>query len=142
MRKIKGISLILLFILSIFFVFVSRSVKADEVPVLPASEVVANNVSDAIVSETNISEFNFNSFMISDRVWVANTSGNAGRWIYRYTIDPYSYYQHSGSGQWRMLQTTSTVNHTVNTIVNGVATNSSSWPIPYYNPEFAHLLGG
>lgn len=79
MRKIKGISLILLFILSIFFVFVSRSVKADEVPVLPASEVVANNVSDAIVSETNISEFNFNSFMISDRVWVANTSGNAGR---------------------------------------------------------------
>lgn len=142
MKKLRGISLSLFFVLSIFFFFYNTNVKADEVPVLPASEVIANNVPDAIVSETNIPEFNFNSFMISDRAWVANTYGNSGKWIYKYTIDPYSYYQHSGTGQWRMLQTTSIVNHTVNTIVNGVVTHSSSWPVPYYNPAFAHLLGG
>lgn len=127
MRKVKSIGLTLLFVFSAFFVFNSRSVKADEIPVLPASEVIAENIPDAIVSETDIPEFNSNSFMISDRNWVANT---------------YSYYQHSGTGQWRMLQTTSTVKHTVNTVVNGVATHSSSWPVPYYNSEFAHLLGG
>lgn len=142
MRKVKSIGLTLLFVFSAFFVFNSRSVKADEIPVLPASEVIAENIPDAIVSETDIPEFNFNSFMISDRNWVANTYGNGGKWIYKYTIDPYSYYQHSGTGQWRMLQTTSAVNHTVNTVVNGVVTHSSSWPIPYYNPAFAHLLGG
>ena len=142
MRKVKSIGLTLLLVFSAFFICNSRSVKADEIPILPASEVIAKNIPDAIVSETDIPEFNFNSFMISDRNWVANTSGNAGKWIYKYTIDPYSYYQHSGTGQWRMLQTTSTVNHTVNTVVNGVVTHSSSWPVPYYNPAFAHLLGG
>lgn len=142
MRKVKSIGLTLLFVFSAFFVFNSRSVKADEIPVLPASEVIAENIPDAIVSETDIPEFNFNSFMISDRNWVANTYGNGGKWLYKYTIAPYSYYQHSGTGQWRMLQTTSTVKHTVNTVVNGVATHSSSWPVPYYNSEFAHLLGG
>lgn len=140
--KNKSIGLALCLLLSVFFIFTNSSVKADEIPVLPASEVIAKHIPDAIISETDIPEFDFNSFMISDRNWVANTYGNGGKWIYKYTIEPYRYYQHSGTGQWRMIQTTSTVNHTVNTIVNGIATNSSSWPIPYYNPAFAHLLGG
>ncbi|MCS4488419.1 hypothetical protein NXS10_05535 [Streptococcus sp. SQ9-PEA] len=65
------------------FIFTNSSVKADEIPVLPASEVIAKHIPDAIISETDIPEFDFNSFMISDRNWVANTYGNGGKWIYK-----------------------------------------------------------
>lgn len=66
----------------------------------------------------------------------------SGCWKYLYTIEPYSYYQHTGTGKLTSLQTTSTVNHTVNTVIGGWATHSSSWPIPTYNPAFAGLMGG
>lgn len=69
-------------------------------------------------------------------------SYRSGCWKYLYTIEPYSYYRHTGTGKLTRLQTTSTVNHTVNTIVGGWAAHSSSWPIPTYNPAFAGLMGG
>lgn len=45
------------------------------------------------------------------------------------------------TGQLRVVQTTSIINHTVNTIVGGIASKDPSYPIPYYNARFVGLLG-
>ena len=71
----------------------------------------------------------------------ASFSGRAC-WRYLYTIEPYSYYQNSLTKERRSLVTTSYTNHTINTIVSGWATQSTSWPIPTYNPAYANLMGG
>lgn len=66
---------------------------------------------------------------------------NKGKWIYQYTIDPFSFYKNSATGKWRTVQTTSTITHTAHTVVEGNVTHSTSWPVPYYNPAYKHLLG-
>lgn len=66
---------------------------------------------------------------------------NKGKWIYQYTIDPFSFYRNSVTGKWRTVQTTSTITHTAHTVIEGNVTHSSSWPVPYYNPAYKHLLG-
>lgn len=42
-----------------------------------------------------------------------------GRWVYRFSADPYDFYRHLGTGIWSMRQSTPTTTHVVNTMING-----------------------
>ena len=65
-----------------------------------------------------------------------------GKWIYKYTVDPYSFFENSVTHKIRIVQTTSTVDHVVHTVIEGVTTHSSPFfPSMYYNPAYKHLLG-
>lgn len=62
-------------------------------------------------------------------------SKKSKKWKYMYTVEPYSFYKND-KGQIRVVQTTPTTEHVANTVVNGVVTNSTSWPIPVYNGKY------
>ncbi|MCO4526346.1 hypothetical protein Si107_01688 [Streptococcus infantarius subsp. infantarius] len=147
MRLKKIITFGVVAILS-FFTF-STQVYADEqsdnLPHLTLSELYLSDTQEAIITDFDIPDFPAPEVSNQEPIYTILVNlpfGNGGRWIYKYTVDPFSFYQNSVTGEWRTLQTTSTVDHTVYTIVNGVVTRSTSWPTPYYNPAYAHLMGG
>jgi hypothetical protein len=76
--------------------------------------------------------------LISSSVVNATTS-SSGKWVYQYTVDPYSFYRNSKTGKIRYIQTTSTVTHVINLV--GSLGYGSSTSYLYYNPAYKHLLG-
>ena len=75
----------------------------------------------------------------------ASRAEAAGKWVYQYTVEPYSFYKNSATGKVKMVQTTSTWNHTINNIIGGWVTKSNTnypykKPTPIYtgpkNPEY------
>lgn len=58
--------------------------------------------------------------------------------LYKYTVDPYSFFENSVTHKIRIVQTTSALDYVVHTAIEGVTTHSSSM---YYNPAYKHLLG-
>ena len=143
MKSFKKLCIILL---PITVLFIGASAYADEetdnLPHVTLSELYASDLQEAVVTDLPATSDVSTDTSSLFGIYVNLPFGNGGRWVYKYTVDPYSFYQNSATGEWRTLQTTSTVNHTVNTVVNGVVTHSSSWPVPYYNPAYAHLMGG
>lgn len=63
-----------------------------------------------------------------------------GRWEYIYTIEPFAYFKNTKTGAITMVQATSSVNHTVNTMVDGWVTHGPNYNFPYYNPAHRYLL--
>lgn len=42
-----------------------------------------------------------------------------GTWVYQYTAEPYAFYKHTGTGQWKAVQVTPNWEHAKNVVVNG-----------------------
>lgn len=65
-------------------------------------------------------------------VQVPSDPGNVySKWIYKYTAAPYDFYYNPYLGTWKMVQTTSYMNHMVQTIFNGWATSGPWVPRVY-----------
>lgn len=146
----KLLKKIMLVSLSVVAFMVGVTVSADEdtclaVPSMPMSQIIEQQVPDAIVSDFDIPDYPEPEDNASSRasymgVFAVLPFGSNGCWEYKYTADPYSFFKHTGTGQWRMVQTTSTVNHTVNTMIGGYVGAPSA--LTYYNPAYKNLLGG
>lgn len=144
LKKFIAVSIIAILSAFIFNTNVNADVQSDNLPHLTLSELYLSDVQDAIITDFDIPDFPVQEISEPEPVYTIFVNlpfGNGGRWVYKYTVDPFSFYQNSVTGEWRTLQTTSTVDHTVYTVVNGVVTRSTSWPTPYYNPAYAHLMG-
>lgn len=139
--SIKKVFVATFFALFLIFGFTVKT-SADDgmcsmVPSMPASEIIADNVQDAIISEIDVPEI---AQMIDSLEPMITPRSAKGCWKYIYTADPYSFFKHTKTGQWRMIQTTSTLNHTTNTIIGGWANAPSA--VMYYNAAYKNLLGG
>ncbi|MFU2206810.1 hypothetical protein [Streptococcus pluranimalium] len=104
------------------------------------SEAIDAGVKEAIITDFDIPEYyRVNKALGRLRVWVYPGAGG-GCWKYAYTAAPYSFYKHTATGEWKMVQTTSNLNHTVNTVIGGWAKAPSA--LIYYNPVYEKVLGG
>lgn len=145
LKKFVKFGLIAILSVFIFSVRVQADEQFDTLPRLTLSELYLSDAQEAIITDFDIPDFPVQELSDPEPVYTIFVNlpfGNGGRLVYKYTVDPFSFYQNSVTGEWRTLQTTSTVDHTVYTIVNGVVTRSTSWPTPYYNPAYEHLMGG
>ncbi|MGT2732824.1 hypothetical protein [Streptococcus ruminantium] len=70
----------------------------------------------------------------------ARGGSTLGRWEYMYTIEPFAFFKNTKTGAITNVQVTSTVEHTVNNIVNGWVTRGPNYNFPYYNPAHRHLM--
>lgn len=135
--------LILLVVTSMSALMLGGQVKAEDLGVIPKmslSDAINAEVTDAIITDFDIPKFQaVNKALERVRVWVHPGAGKSC-WEYKYTADPYSFYRHTASGEWRLVQTTSSLSHTVNTVVGGWAGAKSA--TMYYNPAYKNVLGG
>lgn len=46
---------------------------------------------------------------------------SAGYWKYKYTAQPYAFYQHTKTKKWKLVQVTPYATHMTNTMINGWA---------------------
>lgn len=105
------------------------------------TEGVKNRSKDFIVSEMDdeslnkVIRENEDNLKVVPNNKISFYSKKTNEWKYMYTVEPYSFYKNS-EGKIRVVQTTPTTEHVVNTVFNGVFTNSSSWPIPVYDSRY------
>ncbi len=162
--RMKKIKCLLVFLILFTMVFSNGNAEAyssstdENLPKVKLSEGIKENMKDFIVTEMDVPEIakviknRENTIEMNDNNIVrqyrthfykkaAKKKKRTYKWQYLYTVEPFSFYKNRKTGQIRAKQTTSTLVHTANTVVSGVGTRRSSFPIPYYNAKFVGLLG-
>ncbi|MGL9971868.1 hypothetical protein [Enterococcus sp. DIV1420a] len=102
------------------------------VPVMSLSEAIESGATEVILSEIDIPEIADELDKVADNSYLLFRA--KGYWKYKYTAEPYAFYQHTTTKKWKMVQVTSTTNHLVNTMIGGWA-GAPSWNISYNPPR-------
>lgn len=138
-----------MFVLPTFFTLIgltSISVNAEEVldipeflmdtnedePEMSLSEVIQSGTTEAILTEVDIPEIARELNKVADTSYPSFRA--VGYWKYKYTAEPYAFYQHTSTKKWKVVQVTSTMNHLVNTMIGGWV-GAPAWNVSYNPPR-------
>ncbi len=112
--------------------YASSDVYSKDLPKLKLSEVIKNNVKEAIITEIDVQGFpqinNSDDNMVNENMVLFRAvkkkkpkKSSKGRWIYMYTAQPYAFYRNSKTGQIKVIQVTSIPQHVINVVTKGWA---------------------
>lgn len=108
-----------------------------KVPEMPLSEAIISGASEAILTDIDIPEIADQLDLLSESPvtnFRTKRSASSGYWQYKYTAQPYAFYQHTKTKQWKLVQVTSTASHVANTMIGGYV--GAPWSISHSKPKY------
>ena len=97
----------ILFQSSFSIIFTTKSVSADTIEHTSSQSVSTPSDIDISPNSSPYPHYDTGNY------------GSVNVWEYKYTAQPYAFFQHKLNGQWKMLQVTSYTQHTINVMFNG-----------------------
>lgn len=89
----------------------------SDLPQMPLSEALESGATEVILTDIDIPEaaLELNS-TVTNRDFMLR---GKGKWVYKYTAQPYKFYFHTKKKKWKMVQVTAFSTHVQNVVVNG-----------------------
>lgn len=98
-------------------------------PEMTLSEALELGVTDVILTDVDVPEYaNEMTAQKENMLPSMLFTRGKGYWNYKYTVQPYAFYQHTKTKKWKYVQVTSTMQHLINT-VGGSWAGAPSWSL-------------
>lgn len=97
----------------------------SDLPEMSLDQALASGQSEVIIDDLGNSQLGNELRILQSAPDVGGTTdvimrrASGGRWVYKYTVEPFAFYYNSTTKKWKMVQVTSTLNHVVNTMIGG-----------------------
>lgn len=109
--------------------------ESENLPEMKLSEVIENNVKEAIITDFDVpgfpqpsidNSYDYNSYGFM--VLASKKKSSKGKWVYMYTAQPYAFYRNSKTGAIKVVQVTPTAQHVANVVTKGWADSIARGP--------------